>query len=255
VYGESQQGDAVQGRSHSAQHAGVSGLNDSTDPRAIGVYGSCTSGTGTAGKFDGPLQVNGDASVNGALSSTQGLSVLGGASISSELTVQGYLSADTANIRGQMQCAGDLSVAGDVILTAGAGDCAEDFEVSLCADIEPGTVMALDSDGKIRPSEDDYDKKVVGVVSGAGEFRPGLILDRHYGAEKRVPLALIGKVCCKVDASYGAITVGDLLTTSATPGHAMRASDSSRAFGAIIGKALSTLNEGRGLVPILVALQ
>jgi hypothetical protein len=58
-----------------------------------------------------------------------------------------------------------------------------------------------------------------------------------------------------VDASYGPIEVGDLLTTSETPGHAMKAADASRAFGAVIGKALSALPEGRALVPILVALQ
>jgi len=49
--------------------------------------------------------------------------------------------------------------------------------------------------------------------------------------------------------------VGDLLTTSPTPGHAMRADDPGRAFGAVLGKALRPLADGQGLVPILVALQ
>jgi hypothetical protein len=68
-------------------------------------------------------------------------------------------------------------------------------------------------------------------------------------------VALMGKVFCNVDASYESVEVGDLLTTSNTPGHAMKASDSSRAFGAVIGKALRPLREGKALVPILVALQ
>jgi hypothetical protein len=67
--------------------------------------------------------------------------------------------------------------------------------------------------------------------------------------------ALRGKVYCKVDARYAAIEVGDLLTTSASPGHAMKASEPLKAFGAVIGKALSPLQEGQGLIPVLVALQ
>jgi hypothetical protein len=66
---------------------------------------------------------------------------------------------------------------------------------------------------------------------------------------------LLGKVYCKVDAQFAAISVGDLLTTSPTPGHAMKAADPSKAFGAVIGKAMGPLNEGQGLIPILIALQ
>jgi hypothetical protein len=58
-----------------------------------------------------------------------------------------------------------------------------------------------------------------------------------------------------VDAQYSSIDVGDLLTTSPTPGHAMKASDPLRAFGAVIGKALRPLGSGRGLIPILIALR
>jgi hypothetical protein len=62
-------------------------------------------------------------------------------------------------------------------------------------------------------------------------------------------------VYCKVDASQGRVEVGDLLTSSDLPGHAMRASDPARALGAIIGKALRPLASGQALLPILVALQ
>jgi hypothetical protein len=65
----------------------------------------------------------------------------------------------------------------------------------------------------------------------------------------------MGKVFCRIDASYGAVQAGDLLTTSPTEGHAMKASDRRRAFGAVLGKALRAWSEGRGLVPILVTLQ
>jgi hypothetical protein len=65
----------------------------------------------------------------------------------------------------------------------------------------------------------------------------------------------MGKVYCKVDARYSPIEVGDLLTTSPTMGHAMKAEDPLKAFGSVIGKALRPLQEGLGLVPVLVALQ
>ncbi len=70
-----------------------------------------------------------------------------------------------------------------------------------------------------------------------------------------MPLALVGKAYCKVDAQYASIEVGDLLTTSPTPGHAMKADDLLKAFGAVIGKALRPLPTGLGLIPILIALQ
>jgi hypothetical protein len=70
-----------------------------------------------------------------------------------------------------------------------------------------------------------------------------------------MPIALMGKVYCKVDATYGAIDVGDLLTTSPTLGHAMKADDPMKAFGSVIGKALRPLKEGQELIPILIALQ
>ena len=62
-------------------------------------------------------------------------------------------------------------------------------------------------------------------------------------------------MCCKVTAEHGAIEIGDLLTTAALAGHAMKAGDSARAFGAVIGKALRPLQSGCGLIPILIALQ
>ena len=65
----------------------------------------------------------------------------------------------------------------------------------------------------------------------------------------------MGKVYCKVDASTAPLAVGDLLTTSPTAGHAMKATDPARAFGAVIGKALQPLAGGCAMVPILVALQ
>jgi hypothetical protein len=99
-----------------------------------------------------------------------------------------------------------------------------------------------------------YDTRVAGVVGGAGRFRPGIVLGANQRAD-RLPLVLLGRVHCKVDATYAAVGIGDLLTTSPSPGHAMKAIHAGAAFGAVIGKAMGRLTHGRGLVPILVALQ
>lgn len=142
---------------------------------------------------------------------------------------------------------------GDIILAN--ADCAEDFEVGSPGGVEAGTVMVLSEGGGIVPSESPYDRKVAGVVSGAGGLRPGIVLGRQQVSSLRCPLALVGKVYCKADASYGPIGLGDMLTTSSTRGHAMRATDPMQAFGAVLGKALGELSFGQGLVPVLVALQ
>ena len=115
--------------------------------------------------------------------------------------------------------------------------------------------MVVGEDGALFPSQHAYDKRVAGVVSGAGNYKPGIVLDKQESGNTRKPIALLGKVYCKVDSQYGAIEVGDLLTTSSTPGHAMKAVDPLKAFGTVIGKALRPLAEGQGLIPILIALQ
>jgi hypothetical protein len=134
-------------------------------------------------------------------------------------------------------------------------DCAEDFDMDVDAIVEPGTVMVIRDEGVLRHSEQAFDKKVAGVISGAGGYKPGMILDTRQPRNARQPIALLGKVFCKVDAQFGAIEVGDLLTTSPTPGHAMKTINPAEALGAVLGKALRPFRDGTGLIPILVALQ
>jgi len=144
-----------------------------------------------------------------------------------------------------------ITADGDIRLLG--ADCAEFFAADEAAAIDPGTVLVIGDEGRLRPCEGAYDRRVAGVVSGAAGARPAIILDN--GAEEEgVPVALNGKAWCKVDAEEEAVEVGDLLTTSGTPGHAMKASDVTRYVGAVIGKALAPLAEGRGLVPVLVSL-
>ena len=105
--------------------------------------------------------------------------------------------------------------------------------------VEPGSVLVIGADGVLQLCVAAYDRRVAGVVSGAGAYRPALVLDSRINVEQRRAVALVGKVYCKVDASFGSIAVGDLLTTSTTAGHAMRAADPGRAVGALLGKAPS----------------
>jgi hypothetical protein len=134
-------------------------------------------------------------------------------------------------------------------------DCAEDFDIFESEEVEPGDVMVIDQESKLRQSSEAYDKRVVGVISGAGDRKPGIILDRKISQTTRKPIALMGKVYCKVDAQSSPIGVGDLLTTSSIQGHAMKATDPLRAFGAVIGKALRQMKSGHGVIPVLIALQ
>jgi len=143
-------------------------------------------------------------------------------------------------------------VKGDIVVTN--ADCAENFDV-VTDGVEPGTVMVISDSGALDVSKEPYDSRVAGVIAGAGEHRPGLVLDGVAGVPNRRPLALVGKVFCKVDATRLPVKVGSLLTTSDVAGHAMCASDRELSFGAVLGKALAPMRRGRGLIPILVTLQ
>ena len=226
---------------------GVSGSTNSTfqpGPAVVsGVWGANSgSGCGVKGTSQG-----GDGVVGASLSNGHaGVSAInggGGYGVWASGTPAGYFE-------------GDVRVTGDVILTNPQGqDCAEDFEVLGAEDIDPGSVVVIDSEGAIKRSDRAYDKRVAGVVSGAGDYKPGIVLGREQLEANRMPVALMGRVFCKVDAQYSPIEVGDLLTTSPTPGHAMKAEDQLKAFGSVIGKALGSVGKGQGLIPILVALQ
>jgi hypothetical protein len=140
------------------------------------------------------------------------------------------------------------------VLLSGA-DCAELFDLEE-GDLDAGDVVVISPSGRLRRSVGAYDRTVAGVVSGAGPYRPGIVLNGDVPADTpHRPVALVGRVMCKVAADDGGISVGDLLTTSDVPGHAMAAKDRRRAFGSVLGKSLGRLAHGTGLLPVLVALQ
>ena len=157
-------------------------------------------------------------------------------------------------VRGNSMFDGDFYV--KTLVITGGSDVAEPFEMST-EKIAQGAVVVIDeaSPGRLRMSDCAYDTKVAGVVSGANGINPGISLNQEGLAAGGQNVALSGRVYALADASNGPIQPGDLLTTSATPGHAMKVSNHVKAQGAILGKAMSSLKGGRGMVLVLVSLQ
>jgi hypothetical protein len=143
-----------------------------------------------------------------------------------------------------------------MLTITGGADLAEPFPMKE-SEIEKGAVVVIDEEhpGRLKRSASAYDTRVAGIVSGANGINPGIALYQEGALEGGQHVALSGRVYVQADASTGSIQPGDLLTTSATPGHAMKVSESHRAQGAVIGKAMSSLSEGTGLVLVLVSLQ
>ncbi|MBL9121369.1 MAG: collagen-like protein [Phycisphaerae bacterium] len=147
----------------------------------------------------------------------------------------------------------------NVLKITGGSDFSEAFDITE-GEIkpEPGMVVSIDpkNPGKLRISTDANDHTVAGVISGAGGVNTGMTMGQPgtlaYGDH---PIALSGRVYVLVDATSGPVKPGDLLTTSGTAGHAMRVSDHANAQGAVIGKAMTSLDSGKGLVLVLVNLQ
>jgi hypothetical protein len=118
-------------------------------------------------------------------------------------------------------------------------------------------VLVIDEQnpGRLKLSEEPYDTRVAGVVSGANGVSPGIQMHQEGLLEGGRNVALSGRVYVMADASNGQIKPGDLLTTSSTPGHAMKVTDHAKAQGAILGKAMTSLKNGKGGVLVLVSLQ
>jgi hypothetical protein len=145
----------------------------------------------------------------------------------------------------------------EVLEITGGADLAEPFQVTGVETVSPGAVLVIDDrhPGRLRLADRAYDQRVAGVVSGAGGLNAGLTLSQRGLADQGVPVALSGRVYALADAAFGAISPGDLLTTSSTLGHAMKVGVHADAQGAILGKAMSALPSGQGLVLVLVTLQ
>jgi hypothetical protein len=139
---------------------------------------------------------------------------------------------------------------------------------------EPGDVLVVTPTGKLALSSAPYSTSLVGVYSTKpgvlgdytsmemAEDEPEAVTEARKAAQgPRVPVALLGIVPVKACAESGAIRPGDVLTTSSTPGHAMKASPvlvggvQIYPAGAILGKALEPLEAGTGIILALITLR
>lgn len=177
-------------------------------------------------------------------------SVAGGLTLETE----SFINGSNGNNYAQLSSSGNFSVKSLTI--RGGADLAEPFALSE-RDVPVGSVVSIDPahPGKLKKSATAYDRKVAGIVSGANGIHPGISMIQEDALEAGENVALSGRVYVRADTSAGAIEPGDFLTTSGHPGQAMKASDHERSQGAILGKAMTALANGDGLVLVLVTLQ
>ena len=171
VAGFSAKGDGTRGDTHASAKNGVVGTNDSADPVPAGQPG----GNGVFGfsKNPGASGVFGanDAGFGVAGFSANNIGVLGRGKIA-------------GRFEGDVQITGNVR-ASDFFLEG--GDCAEDFDsLGTVEQNEPGTVMVIDQCGALQQSQKASDKRVAGVVSGAGDLKPGIVLDKRQSQEGRI---------------------------------------------------------------------
>lgn len=256
----------VRGLTYSSGGIGVYGWAGSatsgTDGRPYGVYGYSNSGYGvygvTLGDWSNISGVYGKAVWDHA-NGVNGVNTAGGYGVRAQSNTGVALAAKSAD--GNLIEAWDTDpnnrrwyvtnggqVYADGSFHSGGADFAEMLPAA--EDLEPGDVLVIGSDGQLFRSSRPYDASVVGVYS----TQPGFIGGSDEEMENpKVPLAIVGIVPVKASAENGPISPGDLLTTSSTPGHAMRAD--SFVGGTIIGKALEPLEEDTGFIKMLVMPQ
>ena len=226
----------VQGIGNEAGLKGVSAFNSN----GVGVWGESTTSNGVLGLSHHNVSAAVSAVNDG-----------GGTALFAE-TKNG--AGPAGHFVGDVQVDGSISVEAEITLM-NRGDICENF-LSDGTDQSPaGTVMVASDDGSSSACATAYDRRAVGIVSGAGELQPGITLGAKRGAQSTVRIAMVGTVYCRVDADLGPVTVGDLLTTSPTTGHAMKAADSARFAGAVIGKAIGARQSGQGLIPVIVMMR
>src|SRR5205085_3327169 len=162
-------------------------------------------------------------------------------------TASGSSAPGTGNVR-VLSLQGDGTAVVKALQILGA-DLTESFNVAGDKP-EPGDVVVIDPQhpGELKLCASTYDNKVAGIISGAGGIRTAVVMGQPGSiADGKHQIALTGRVYCRCDATQHPIQVGDLLTTSTTPGHAMKAMDREKAFGAVIGKDMTKLKAGKGL--------
>jgi hypothetical protein len=152
---------------------------------------------------------------------------------------------------------------GAVFADGGINPSGADFAESVAvrgapSEYEPGDVLQIDRTARrgLALSQHPYATLVAGIYS----TKPGVLASPHNVDDRvsklgEVPLAIVGIVPCKVTSENGSIAAGDLLVTSSRPGYAMKGTNRKRMLGAVVGKALEPLEQGSGVIEVLVTLQ
>ena len=127
-----------------------------------------------------------------------------------------------------------------IATTSGAYDLAEDYPTRDDS-LVPGDLVSIDQNeqGLVKKTADPSDPTILGVYSEKPGLRLSQTGDKIDGA-RAIPVALAGRVPVNVTTENGPIVPGDYLTSSSTPGYAMKATEP----GPTIGKALSGFGGG-----------
>lgn len=157
------------------------------------------------------------------------------------------------------------NVTADGTFTGGGADYADMMRIAgNSEDFSPGDVLAIDpAGGGLIKAVQPYSQAVAGVYSTQPAFVGDArgLLEEEQEQSTFIPVALLGIVPVKVTAENGAIHPGDLLTTSSIPGYAMKAQPvlvggvEVYPAGSILGKAMGSLEEGEGIVQVLITLK
>lgn len=277
VFGE-QPGTGIGTYGQAATGYGVLGTSD-----GVGVYGAGEA-QGVYGTNNGPAEGTG---YGGYFESSTGVGVYGSSTAVPSTTnslpagVYGY-SENGAGVYGEAGSqfslsgyfSGNVSIDGSLIVSD-----------SIFANDKSGYVLDLalnDGDGALERGDVVVVSGVADPVIGdipvplvhraQSEASSGVIgvVDRRYVADEAgaggrmeegpvAPGQYAGVVtlgafqAIKVDAAYGAIRPGDLLVSSPTPGHAMHAEDPG--VGTVIGKAMEAVDEGTGVIAVMITMQ
>ena len=153
---------------------------------------------------------------------------------------------------------GNARIITDELEIKGGSDLAEYFNIKDERNkVLPGYIVSIDPSNKggLILSNSSFDKKVVGVISGANGIKTGFMMSQDGSiADGDFPVALTGRVYVYANNENGNIQPGDFLTTSSEPGIAMKVDDIQKSQGAILGKAMTEIDEN-GFVLLLVNLQ
>ena len=184
----------------------------------------------------------------------------GGGKIGIDTTTPGY----ALDVSGQMHASGGVVFPDGTTQTTAfvPANCGADYaeSVGVSGDrttYEPGDLLVIDPDhaGKFLKANQAYSTMVAGVYS----TKPGFVGRKQPvtdpASADEIPMAMVGRVPTKASAENGPIKVGDLLVTSSTMGYAMKGTDHGQMLGAVIGKALGSLDSGTGVIEVLVTLQ